>query len=595
MTEFTSQTGAIVNGSIELVPPPVEQQETNGHSKTAHTPSVLDIELLNYSADDAGNAKAMYRLYKDKTLYSPAYGWMRWTGTHWQRVSNAIAIRLAMRTLIKRRLIAVEAGKHEDVVKASKPDSKNINGCIQIFKAHVTIENVNEFDSDPDLLNCRNGVVNLRTGSITPHLPCQRFTYCVPVEYKPDADMSEWSTFIHEVLLIDDVVHYIQKCIGYSFTGHTREEKLFYLFGPPRAGKGTFTETLLALLPRPIGTEVDFNSFTARRDADSQNFDLAPLKPARFVVASESNRYQSLNPAKIKQVTGGNLIRCAFKHQDMFEYRPQYCVWLVSNHEVNADVDDDALWGRVQVVTFPLSHLGKEDTTLKERLRQTANLEGVLRWVIDGSMMWYADGLKTPPDAVAKATSSQRDKLDYVKQWADECCDFVESEWTPSARLMKSYKSWCEANNIKAVPSSMVTDTLTKRFGCKSERSSGRANRVRGFSGVIIISSIHDGYDNVDGGHGGQQNQPKKAYTRNIENMSDLDVHGVHRPPSKDEINTSIEDNYEQYGLQILKTHKIERSVPVCPKCSTIGRVIPESDHWTCLDCLVSFVYESES
>ncbi len=126
------------------------------------------------------------------------------------------------------------------------------------------------------------------------------------------------------------------------------------------------------------------NSFTAKREADAQNFDLAELKSARLVIASESNRYQSLNPAKIKQITGGNDIRAAFKHRDMFSYRPQFKVWLVSNHEVNGDPDDDALWGRMQVLTFPRSHLGEEDTELKQRLRRPGNLQGVLRWAVEG-------------------------------------------------------------------------------------------------------------------------------------------------------------------------------------------------------------------
>jgi putative DNA primase/helicase len=90
-----------------------------------------------------------------------------------------------------------------------------------------------------------------------------------------------------------DIVPYLQEALGYSISGHTSEECLFYIFGPPRSGKGTLSETFLSIFPRPIVSEVDFNSFTAKREADTQNFDLAPLKPARIVFASESNKFQS--------------------------------------------------------------------------------------------------------------------------------------------------------------------------------------------------------------------------------------------------------------------------------------------------------------
>jgi phage/plasmid-associated DNA primase len=43
----------------------------------------------------------------------------------------------------------------------------------------------------------------------------------------------------------------------------------------------------------------------------------------------------------------------AYKHRDLFTYRPQFKAWLVSNQPVNADVDDGALWYRVKFWSSP--------------------------------------------------------------------------------------------------------------------------------------------------------------------------------------------------------------------------------------------------
>jgi len=227
--------------------------------------------------------------------------------------------------------------------------------------------------------------------------------------------MSLWNDFIHQSTDSEEVAHFIQMAVGYSFTGHTREEKFFYLYGPTRAGKGTFTETLMYLLGKPFAEEVDFNTFTAPRHNDNQNFDLAPLKATRFIVASESNRFQPLNSAKVKQMTGGNDIRCAFKHGTHFTYRPQFKVWMVSNFPLNADPDDRAIWSRPFVINFPKSHEGSEDTTLKSRLREPENLEGILRWVIDGAMKWYQQGKLIAPDEIVKSTKEHKDSQDTVR------------------------------------------------------------------------------------------------------------------------------------------------------------------------------------
>lgn len=443
--------------------------------------------LLRFSADDKGNAEAMRLLYGRELLYSPVYGWMQWSETHWRAVPDAIVMRYVIAALTRRRHAAVDAG-NETIVKVTAGSHARVRGCMALFMAYVIEPDAKTFDADPDALNCLNGVVNLRTGRITPHQSSQRYTYCLTVPYDPQANTPAWEAFITEAIGGDaDVARYLQLCAGYALTGHTKDEKVFYLYGPTRAGKGVFTETLLALLPTPLSTEVDFTTFTAIRDADAQNFDLAGLKPARIVFASESNRRQKLNPARMKQFSGGNQIHCAFKHRDMFTYRPQFSVWLVSNHPINADADDDALWGRLHVIEFPHSHLGREDTTLKDRMKVPENLRGVLAWMVAGARRWYQERALIAPARVVEATAAQRDEQDYVRQWMDECCALEPaSDWLSSARLYGSYQAWCKDNALMPMRPNELGETLRKRFKVRPKRQAKTG--ARGYIGIALTS-----------------------------------------------------------------------------------------------------------
>jgi putative DNA primase/helicase len=337
------------------------------------------------------------------------------------------------------------------------------------------------------VLNVANGVVDLRAGELIPHDHTQRFTYVVPVEYSRSADSSQWETFLQEAVTPigedrdEQLLDFIQQAMGYSFTGNTREERLFYVYGPTRSGKGTFTEALMALLPRPLAMEVDFNTFTARRDGNDQNFDLADMKPSRLVFASESNKYQSLNPGKIKQLTGGNFIQAAFKHKNRFSYRPQYTVWLSSNHKAMGDPEDDALWYRVLVVEFPNSHAGHEDTTLKTRLKSPEVQQGILKWVVEGAIRWYASERLHVPERVKLATQAHRDELDTVALWVDDEVREEEGEFTPFAMLYQSYKLWCENNGVEPKKSRELGQAL-KRRGYQEARTM----RARGYSGIVV-------------------------------------------------------------------------------------------------------------
>jgi phage/plasmid-associated DNA primase len=146
----------------------------------------------------------------------------------------------------------------------------------------------------------------------------------------------------------------------------------------------------------------------------------------------------------------------------MFSYHPQYTVWLSSNHEVNADADDDALWGRVKVIHFPYSRLGKEDKSLKRRMQSPDNLEGVLAWIVEGAHQWYqheGQGLKTP-DEVNALTQAQRANQDSVGLWLEECCEYSEGRWTENSKVMTSYQNWCEANNYDAKKAKGLAQSL---------------------------------------------------------------------------------------------------------------------------------------
>lgn len=457
---------------------PVQQSVSTHHSDT----SIFD----EHSYDDEGNAQCVFQLHGDSFINCAAYGWMYYNGTHWDSsCAESTLIRCVVDTLQQRRKHGVMTN-NETMIKCSKPSNANVKNCIALFKS-LTERNVDIFDKSPDLLNCANGVVDLRNGAIHNHSPTHYFTYCIDIDYNPSADYVDWLEFLHNVTGSHEITEYLQKACGYSATGYTNEECLFYVYGPTRSGKGTFTETILNILGKPLGVESDFATFTAKREGDTQNFDLAPLKPARLIIASESSKYDSLNEAKVKLATGGNWIRCAFKHRDHFEYKPQFKIWLVSNHKVTGDVDDDAFWGRIRVVVFPHSHLGKEDKTLKAKLSTPEMLEGILAWIVEGSVAWFnsPNGLEAP-QAVKDATKDTRNEQDNVQQWLSEDCKTDDpNAFAKNIDIYPRYENWCQMNGVTPKKQKGLSQSLAKK-GFLQDRRKINSVLSRGFLGISL-------------------------------------------------------------------------------------------------------------
>lgn len=451
----------------------------------------IESLFLSQSADDEGNAQCVKHLHGDKFLFCNAYGWLQNVGTHWEYEGLAEpSINIAItETLIQRRMAAVKADR-ENIIKATKPTATNKENTKRQIKDRLWAD-VNSFDDKQYLLNSKSGVIDLRTGRMVSHTPSDRFTYCVNAEYGMDANCTVWLDFISKsVKDFDKINEWVQMACGYSITGYTSEEIMFYLYGPSRSGKGTFTNAFLKMMGQPLAKGVNFSMFTAKREGDNQNFDLAPLKPCRFIAASESGKYQSLNEAAVKQITGNDPISASFKGKDGFTYFPQFKIWLASNHPVKGDVDDDAFWGRVKVIEFPNSHLGEEDKSLKNRMQSPDCCNALLAYLVEGARMWFNEpkGLITPTP-VKESTAKQRLELDEIQRWLDEKTERKEGANTTNSDLYASYEAWCEANGVEPKRSNMFGRSLSaKGLEASPVRKPGM-NPQRGYKNILLVHS----------------------------------------------------------------------------------------------------------
>lgn len=452
--------------------------------------SEIDFKKLNsFAADDESNACVMSLLYPDKFCFNPNFGWMYWDGRMWKAEGATFRVeKAATETLIARQ----RAAQKSDTLSPKKfaPDRHLICNLRDQFKVKVFVE-YTAFDQDKDTLNVRNGLLNLRTGELTPHHPTQYNTYVLNYDYNPDASYKHWVEWLTDTCGKENT-DYLQLVCGYIATGHINEEVAFYVFGPTRSGKGTFTETLLALFGKHLSSEVPFSTFTEKRSGDSQNFDLAALRNCRFIAASESEEHEKIRSGMLKSITGGSNISCSFKHKDSFQYRPQFKILMTSNYLPNIAHNDEAAWNRLRMVEFPHSRKGEEDKSLKWKMLGRENLEGVLLWITEGAKKWFelgSTGLKEPASSI-KTKEEQIELLDFVKQWFDECCIKDSSHFIASSEAYESYFNWCKKSGVEPRrQGSFSKQMIQNGFESKSKSIKTALGFVtkRGFDGFTTI------------------------------------------------------------------------------------------------------------
>jgi putative DNA primase/helicase len=297
---------------------------------------------------------------------------------------------------------------------------------------------VDYWDRDPLLLGTPGGTVDLRTGELSDGRRQDGITKLTSVAPSTDG-CPAWLRFLEETTGNDrELIRFLQKWCGYSLTGVTREHALVFVYGPGGNGKSVFLNVVASILKDYAATAA-MDTFTASK-SDKHPADLAMLRGARLVTASETEEGRAWAEARIKQMTGGDPITARLMRQNFFTFVPQFKLMIVGNHKPVLHNVDEAARRRFNIVPFTRKPR-VPDRELEAKL--IGESPGILQWMIEGCLDWLANGLIRPASVMA-ATDAYFSDQDLMGQWLEDCCDSRlgdQSLWDKSADL---FDSWTE-------------------------------------------------------------------------------------------------------------------------------------------------------
>jgi putative DNA primase/helicase len=212
--------------------------------------------------------------------------------------------------------------------------------------------------------------------------------------------------------------------LGYGLTGDMREHAFVCGHGEGGNGKGVLAITISKLMGGYAAT-ASMDLFTESR-FDRHPTELARLRGARLVTASETEENRAWKEQLIKQLTGGDTITARFMRQDFFEYKPQFKLLIYGNHRPSLGDLGESMKRRVNL--FPFDQKPKQkDLELEAKLMD--NAAGILHWQIQGCLDWQKSGLIRPP-SVINATADYFAEQDHVRRWIEDRCDVGNANWS---------------------------------------------------------------------------------------------------------------------------------------------------------------------
>jgi P4 family phage/plasmid primase-like protien len=454
-------------------------------SKTSKAPAIVTTNIGGsspFSEDEI--AKRFAQSYGADVRYSAEMAsWLFWDGKVLRRDAANIVADLS-------RDVCREAALEADAIKPGKGRTlasyRTMRAVLNIASADPALAvMVEELDSDAMIFNCRNGVIDLRTGELLPHGHSRLITKIAGCKLAPVGTLAPlWTNFLDRVTggnLAQQT--YLQELCGYCLTGVTSEQKAHFAYGTGANGKTVFVNAITGVMGDYAGvtpSEVFLASHAAQHPTG-----IADMRGKRLIVATELEQGARWAESRLKELTGGDMVKARFMGKDFFQFRPSAKILLIGNHKPTLRGTDEGIKRRLHLLPFTVTIPEHErDSHLNEKL--SAEYPAILRWMLEGCLRWQQTGLK-PPEIVRDASADYLAEENRLARWIEQSCTILNNfsfsdSPVPVSTLYRSWKLWAEENGEWAGGVTGFSQMLESVPGVRRKRTSD----IRGFLGIQL-------------------------------------------------------------------------------------------------------------
>ena len=365
-------------------------------------------------------AKAVGDFLAGVYCWALGLGWLRWDGTRWKRTPDK-EIREQLRRWAVRNYEAagkkvagaLKAGDKKTAEALAKIEQAWFNVCsrsklnaIGDLAGGIVLRDTALFDAHPDLLNCPNGVIDLRTGALLPHDPSLLITKIAGCDFDLFATSPDWDKAV--AALPDEVADWMQIRIGQAATGYPPDDDVVPIGqGSGKNGKST----LFTGIARALG---EYYTLVSDRvilaNPGDHPTELMELRGARFALIEETPEERKFDVQRLKKITGTTEITARLIAQDSVTFTATHSLFVTSNHRPVITQTDYGTWRRLALVRFPRTFDGNSaDPNLRDRVKRgPAVHRAALAWIVIGAHRWYS-GDRVIPAAPARVVQDTED------------------------------------------------------------------------------------------------------------------------------------------------------------------------------------------
>jgi putative DNA primase/helicase len=492
------------------------ERAATGEARVIPLPATeIDFVLDCLHDGEEGDGRLYAHLFQGQCVYDHTEKmWYEWYGHYWKPDETRHALLMASNHLASQYMaagaaLAAEAAQAEkqldpDLLKRSLADDPRVSryewlkattgalidrakglktlrraqAVLTYAQAYLSITS-REWDISPWLLGTREGVLDLKSGTLQPGQPTEYIRTIIPTTWRGlDAPAPRFAQYLCEIFADrqeaerDELIAFLQRALGYGITGHVNEHIFLMLYGEEgRNGKDTLMTSLQRVLGNTVGAVsndviIANGKFTTPGSAKPH---LCALQGKRIVWASETSKGARFDVGQVKFLTGGGDIPARQLYGRDYTFAPSHLLILLTNHKPHADAQDSAFWDRLRPIIFNIRFVDtpsapnerQKDRTLSDSL--DAEASGILAWLVQGCLAWQRAGLHIPA-SVLMARREYREEEDTLGHFLKACCILHALASVKASRLYERYKAWTTQNTLKAMNGNAFGLEIKKLF-----------------------------------------------------------------------------------------------------------------------------------
>ncbi len=318
-------------------------------------------------------------------------------------------------------------------------------------------------------------------------------TYALDYDFNPQAPIPEhFHGFLESIWPGDDEQKdTLQEWFGYLLTPDTSQQKIAFLLGPPRSGRGTIARVIRAM----IGSQ---NVAGPTLSGLGGPFGLSTMigKPVAIIADAKLSGRADAGAIveRLLNISGEDVVDVNRKNKDQWTGKLPTRLMMLANELPRLPDQAGALASRFLMFRFRKSFLGKEDRELDGRVR--LELPGILLWAMEGRRRLLQRGKFLQPAAGQSDLQQIKDFNSPVGSWLRERANIGDGLKVNCDVAFTDWKQWCELNNVerpgnKATFSrnlrAVVPELDTSQYRIGKDDGGGRA---REYIGIDLKASF---------------------------------------------------------------------------------------------------------